>query len=806
MIKTLWYDIRYAIRTLLKKPGFAFTTIIVLALGIGGNTAIFSVVNAVLLRSLPYAEADRILMVWENDAQEGNPKNSVAPGNFVDFRDQNQVFEQLGFYTQPAAINLTGSDESERVQEARASASLFHVLGVQAERGRLFLPEDDKPGAPTLAVITHGLWQRRFGGSPDAVNGQLLLDGNPITIVGVLPPEFELPEKAEVFTSLPLTSDHAANRKQHFMRGVGRLKPGATLEQARANLSGIAHQIEQQYPETNTKRGVTVIPIKEQFVGDVRLALLILFGAAGCVLLVVCTNVANLLLIRGAARHKEFAIRTALGATRWRVIRQLLVESVLLAICGGALGMLLALWATRLFIAAAPASVFPRGAEIGLSPSVLLFTAGVSVLTGIIFGLAPALQVSKPDVNIVLKEGGRGTSSGSRLNRIGRMLVVAEVALSLLLLVFAGLMIKSFMRIQKVDPGFKAENVLTMQISLPTNQYKENNQMAAFYRQLDERIQSLPGVQQSGLISRLSLAGDRATTSINIEGRQAAPGEELEAHYRIITPNYFRLIGVPLMKGREFGEEDAEKMPTVAIINESMARAYWPGQDPVGKRIRLGPNPNEPWTQVVGVVRDARNFGLDADARYEVYQSYLQAPPRRARIVVRTASDPLALIGAVKGEISALNKNLPVGEVTTMETLLADSVAQKRFSVLLLTAFAVVALLLAAVGIYGVISYGVSQRTHELGLRMALGAKPKHILNLIVGQGAKLALIGVGIGLVAALLLTRVLAGLLYGVSATDPTVFAGLAILLVGVALVACFIPARRATKIEPMIAMRYE
>jgi putative ABC transport system permease protein len=703
-------------------------------------------------------------------------------------------------------MNLTGTDESERVQVAGASSSLFQTLGVSAERGRVFAPDDDKPGANQLAVITHGLWQRRFGGSPDAVNGQLTLDGNPYTIIGVLPQDFELPEKADVFAALSLKSDLAANRKQHFLRGLGRLKPGATLEQARLNLSNIASQIEQQHPDTNAKRGATVLTVKEQFVGDVRQVLLVLFGAVASVLLVVCINVANLLLIRGSGRQKEFAIRSALGATRRRIVMQLLVESVSLAVCGGAFGFLLALLATSLFVKAAP-NVFPHGADIGLSPSVLLFTVGLSVLTGIIFGLAPALQVSKTDLNEVLKEGGRSSSDGGRSNRTGRVLVVAEIALSLLLLVCAGLMIKSFLRLQQVNPGFRAENLLTMQVSLPASQYKDDQQVAAFYRQLNERIRSLPGVQQSGIVSRLPLAGDRATVSLNIEGRPvSAGGGDLEAHYRVISPDYFRVLGIPVVKGREFTEQDSATSPDVAIINESMARAFWPGEDPVGKRVKLGPDPSVGWTQIVGVVRDARNFGLDADVHQEIYQSYQQAPPRRARLVVRTASDPLSLVGAVRGEVSALNKNLPVSEVATMEKLLTDSVAQKRFSMFLLTAFAAIALLLAAIGIYGVISYSVTQRTHELGLRMAFGAKPKHIRNLIVGQGAKLALLGVGIGLVTSLLLTRVLAALLYGVSATDPTVFVGLAVLLVGVSLLACFIPARRATKIEPMTAMRYE
>ena len=805
MLGTVWQDIRYGIRTLLKNYSFTVIVLAVLALGIGANTAIFSVTNAVLLRSLPYGDEDRIMMVWENDTKEGNPKNAVAPGNFVDFKEQNQVFDNLAVYTQPSGVNLTGTDEPERVEAAGISANLFTVLGVKPALGRTLLPEDDKPTTTPVAIITNGLWQRRFGADSGIINRKLMLDGNNYTVVGVLPPDFQLPERVQAFIPLPMVGNRATSRTQHFLRVLGHLKPGVSVEQARQNLEDISRRLQQQFPQTNAGRGATVIPIKEQFVGDVRYALLVLFAAVGCVLLIACTNVANLLLTRGNGRQREVAVRAALGASRGRIIQQLLIENSLLALLGGALGLLIASGIINLFITFVR-TVFPRGAEVGISPMVLIFTLVISVLTGLFFGLLPALQLSKPDLNAVLKEGGRGSTDGSRVHRIGKALVVAEIAISLLVLVCAGLIIKSFLRLQRVDPGFNAENVLTMQISLPNSTYRQEENIAGFYRQLHERIQGLPGVRASSLISRLPLAGDRATTSITVEGRPVQDGELPEAHYRVIGSDYFRLMSIPMLNGREFTEQDSDRAQAVVIINESMAKSIWPREDPVGKRVRLGSDPAFPFASVVGVVRDALNFGLDADARYEVYVPYLQNPPLRARLVVRTASDPLSLVNSIKGQIGLLDKNLPVSEITTMEKLLADSIAQKRFSMMLLSLFACLALALAAMGIYGVISYSVTQRTHEIGIRMALGANRWDILNLIVRQGAKLALIGVGIGLVAALFLTRGLVSLLYGVSATDPIVFVGLAILLAGIALLACFIPAWRATKINSMTALRHD
>jgi putative ABC transport system permease protein len=805
MISTLVQDIRYGIRMLVKAPGFTVVAIIALALGIGANSAIFSLVNAVLLRDLPYKTPDSLLMVWENDTQEGNPRNAVAPANLIDFRARNEVFDRLEFYTQPSGITLTDDSEPERVEIAGVSAGLLSVLGTEPMLGRNFLPEEEVPGANRVVIITHGLWQRRFGSDPNFIGNTLKLDGLAFSVVGVLRPDFVLPEEVQVLSPKPITPKDAVNREQHYLRVIGRLKSGASLAQANANMASIAGQLEQQYPESNTGRGATLITVKEQFVGDIRVALIVLFGAVAFVLLIACTNVANLLLARGAARQKEMAIRMALGASRGRVIRQLLAESILLSILGGGVGLLVAVWGSSLFLSLGPASLVRVG-RIGIDPLVLVFTLTLSLLTGVVFGLLPAFQVSKPNLNEVLKEAGRGSTEGLRLNRLGRFLVISELGLSVALLVGAGLMVKSFVRLQEINPGFDSNNILTLQISLPSTRYREPQQVSGFYRQLTERVEALPGVKLAGVVSRLPLAGDRATTSLIIEGRPQSVGELSEAHYRVITPSYFRVLGIPLLRGREFTEQDSQSTPAVVMINQNLARTYWPDENPVGKRVRTSPNSDSPWYSIVGVVGDARNFGLDAEARHEIYASYLQDPSARARLVIRTASDPERLVGAVRGEVQAIDKDLAISQVSTMETLIANSVSQRRLNILLLSIFAGVALILASIGIYGVISYSVSQRTHEMGIRLALGARPLDIIKLIVTQGAKLAIIGVAIGLAVAFALTRVLVSLLYGVSATDPVIFLAMSGLLVAVALLACYIPARRAAKVDPMVALRFE
>jgi putative ABC transport system permease protein len=787
-----------------RSPGFTAVAGLSLALGIGANTAIFSVVNAVLLSPLPYQNADRLVMLWENDTQEGNDRNPVAPANFVDWRKQNEVCEQLAYFTQPQGLNLTGSGEPERILGIGVSANLFPLLGIQPMLGRHFLPIDGKTNSGLEVILSHGLWQRRFGTDPAVIGKPMVLDGISFTIVAVMPPQLQLPEEAELWWQT-LNGELATVRGQHFLRVIGRLKPGMTRQQAQANFTTIARQLEQQYPETNKGYGVNLLSLKDQLVGRIERALLILLGAVGFVLLIACANVANLLLVRAAARQKEVAIRAALGANRLRLMRHLLTESLLLALAGGALGLLLAVWGVDLIVALGAANI-PRAENISLDLRVLSFALLLTLLAGISFGLAPAWHASQIDVHTVLKEGDRSGNGSLGRQRMRGLLVISEIALSLVLLVGAGLLLKSFWRLQAVELGFDPGKVLTMQFSLPGIRYGEREQMAAFYRQLTERVAALPGVRAVGAISRLPLAGDRSTSGLTIEGRPARAGEQLEVHYRVITPGYFRAVGIPLRAGRELTERDTESAPAVAIVNESMAGRYWPGGDATGKRIKLGPNRNGPWVSIVGVVGDARNFGLAVAPQPEVYISYLQGAQERMRLVVRTAAEPLSLVPALREAVRALDPELPFSQVTTMEQLLAKSVAERRLNLRLLSIFAVVAVALAAVGIYGVMSYTVAQRTREIGIRLALGALPADVLTLVIRQGMILAVMGVVIGLAGAFALTRLMSNLLFGVSATDPATFALIAVLLAGVALLACYLPARRATRVDPLVALRCE
>ncbi len=797
-MNSLWQDLRYSLRTLWKRPGFALIAVAVLALGIGANTAIFSVVNAVLLRPLPYTDPARLVMLWENDTQEGNDRNPVAPANFADWQKQNGVCAELAYYAQPAGVNVTSGGEPERLIGAGVAPNIFTLLGAQPLRGRTFSASE---AAGTEVVISYGLWQRRFGGAPNVIGQHLTLDGDSFDVVGVMPPQFQLPEESELWWA-NLNGSLTTMRARHFLRVLGRLKSGVTLAQARADFATIARQLEQQYPDTNAGYGVNVITLQDQFVGSVRPALLVLLGAVAFVLLIACANVANLLLVRAAARQREMAIRAALGAGRLRLVRQLLTESMLLALTGGAAGLLLALWGVDLLAGLGAASI-PRAEHIGVDGRVLGFTFLMTLLTGLIFGLVPAWAASKTDVQEALKEGGRGATGRRGLRGL---LVVSELACALVLLTGAGLMIKSFLRLQAVAPGFDPGHVLTMQLSLPESKYAAAPQVAAFYGQLVERVAALPGVRAAGAISRLPLAGDRSTSGLLVEGRPSAAGQQEEVHFRVVTSDYFRALNIPLRAGRELGERDKPDAPQVVLINETMAHKYWPGADPIGKRVKLGPNAQGDWIAIAGVVGDVRNFGLDIDAKPEVYAPYQQSPQGRMRLVLRVNGDPLSLVPAVRAAVRSLDPELPFSQVATMEQLLARSVAQRRLSVVLLGVFAGTALLLAALGLYGVMAYTVTQRTHEIGLRMALGAQAADVLRLILKQGLALAVIGVGVGLVAALALTRVLASLLYGVSTTDPLTFVGVPLLLIMVALIACYIPARRATKVDPMVALRYE
>ncbi len=802
---TLWQDIRYGFRTLLKKPGFTAITVLTLALGIGVNSAIFSVVNAVLLRPLPFAEADRLVYVEGLDFRDNTKGGSISPPDFLDYREQTHTFERFAAF-QPLSFTLTGEAEPERVTSARVSAGFFETLGVQpVAGGRTFLAEEEEAGRNGVVVVSHGLWQSRFGGDPKLVGKTLALNGQNATIIGIMPPDFQFPREAKLWTPIAFKTPQMSQRRSHFLQAVGRLKNGVTLAQAQAEVNNIAHGLEKQYPESNTNFGLGLTLLPERLVGQLRLTLFVLLGAVGLVLLIACANVANLSLARGVSRHREIAIRSALGASRVRVVRQLLTESVLLALVGGGLGLLLAVWGVDLLVAFSPENL-PRIKEVAIDWRVLAFTLFVSLLTGIIFGLFPALSTSKPNLTETLKEGSRGTM-GAKGQRLRALLVVSEVALSLILLVGAGLLIKSFLRLTHVDPGFAPTNVLTMQLSLTRMKYPEPQQTAAFFQELISRIEALPGVEAAGTVTELPLSGQDNDTFFTIEGKPPVAFGSLEndANIRIISPDYFRAIGIPLLKGRSFTERDSEKAPNTIIVSDSFARRFLPNEDPIGKRLTI--DFGKPWTgEIAGVVGSIRHSSLAQEPFGEMYVNHAQTPAPMTNLVVRAAGDPTKLTAAIRNEVQSLDKDLPIYNVKTMEQRISESAAQPRFRTLLLGLFACVALLLASVGIYGVISYSVTQRTHEIGIRLALGAQARDVLRLVVRQGMVLALIGIVIGLIGAFAVTRVMASLLYGVSATDPVTFVGVSVLLAGVALVACLVPARRATKVDPMIALRHE
>jgi putative ABC transport system permease protein len=803
-MQTLWQDLRYGARMLLKKPGFTLIAIITLALGIGANTAIFSVVNAALLRPLPYEESERLVVLYETNPQQGRDEMSVSYPNFADWRAQSQSFEQLAACLYGGMI-LTGKDEPARLQVVAVSADFFAMLRVKPLRGRVFLPEEDKVGGAPVVLLSHALWQSRFGGDEGLIGRQIMLDRKSRTVIGVMPPNFALPpgDQTEVWMAIGTLADQMQNRAVHRMTAIGRLKSGVTLRQAQTELATIASRIQQQYPDADPGHGVNVISGYESLTKNARPALLTLLVAVGFLLLIACANVANLLLARAETRQKEIAIRTALGATRGRIVRQLLTESLLLAVAGGAAGLLLAAWGVDALAGSLPDD-FPRAKEIGVDSVILGFTGALSVLTGLIFGIIPALTRAKPALNETLKEGGR-TSAAIGRGRIRGALVVTEVALSLTLLVGAGLLIKSFWRLMQADPGFQLDHLLTMNVSLIGEKYKETGQVISFFRELPARLGALPGVKAVSAVSALPISGGDSNGNLTIEGRDFPPAQTPSASFRRILPNYFSAMGIPLKQGREFDERDtgAEK---VVIINEGMARRFWPDGDAIGKRIKVGPPQNEPWLTVVGVAGDVKNIGLEADAMLATYEPHAQRPWSAMNLAIRTETDPMSLSAAVRGELRAMEKDLLIRNPTTMDDRIRLSVAPRRFNMTLLAVFAALALLLAAVGVYGVMSYTATQRTHEIGVRMALGAQSGVVLKLIVGQGLKLALIGVAIGLLAAFALTRWMEDLLYGVRPTDSWTYGAVAALLLLVALFACWIPARRAAKVDPMIALRHE
>jgi putative ABC transport system permease protein len=805
------HDIRYAFRMLLKRPGFTLVVVLTLALGIGANTTIFSAIDAVLLSPLPYKEPDRLVVVWETNRQLGPEmwdRNEVAIGNFLDWRSRNRVFDQLGslFYTD---MNLTGVGDPQRIKSCVVTTNLFQVLGVQPMLGRSFLPEEEKPGSPFTVIISHELWQRLSGSDRSFINKSLTLNGHQVAVVGVMPPGFELqfPTSMHVDMWVPMiVSEGDLDRSTNFLYALARLKQDVSREQAQTELDLIASQLQQQYPETNAERGVRVVPLHKQVVGNVESYLYMLFAAVGFVLLIACANVAGLLLARVTARHREVAIRMAVGASRWRLMRQLLTESVILSALSGLLGLLFAYGGIKLLVSLTPSEV-PRLHEIGLHVPVFLWTLAISIVTGLLFGLAPAIEASKPDLNKALKESSARNPGSFQGSGLRNLLVVSEVAVALLLLVGAGLMTKSFLRLQHVNPGFEATNLLSMNIALPTQKYRRQ-QVNIFYDQLIERVRNLPGVKSVAGIDPLPLSNSNVSNPVLVEGAPVvALADRPSVGVRVITPSYFQTMSIPILKGRSFTERDRDNTPNVIIVNEALASRLWPNGDAVGKRLGFEEDPGKQvWREIVGVVGNVRHKALEMEVMQETYFPYQQFPRNFMSLVVHTASDPVSMVPAIRSQVLSVDKDQPVSDIMTMEQRLAKSVASSRFVMLLLGAFSVLALGLAAVGIYGVMAYLITERTQEIGVRMALGAQKRDVLKMVVAKGMALAIVGTAIGLVASLALTRLMRSLLFGVTPTDWLTFVISSMLLLTVALLACYIPARRATKLDPLIALRYE
>ena len=801
-MESLLKDIRYGVRSLLQRPGFTAIAVITLALGIGANTTLFSFVNGVLLRPLPYQDAERLVVLDETAPKQGIDSFAVSYPNFVDWRQQNQVFEDIGIF-QEGNHTLVGAGDPEQIPGARVSQGLFELLGVAPIRGRTFRTEEDTPETNTVVILSHGLWQRRFASAENVVGQTLSLNGRICTVIGVMPPGFKFPEIAELWMPMGLT-EKLYTRNDHGLESIARLKANVTLEQAQAEMNVIARRIEAQHPVTNEGLGVNVFRLRDRLVGDYRQALLILLGVVVFVLLIACANVANLLLARSSSRRQELALRAALGASRARIIRQLLTESALLTFLGAVGGVLLAVWGKNLLLSAIPGEM-PFWMKFDLDSRVLGFTFVLSLLTGLVFGVAPALQASKNDLNEALKEGGR--NAGGAHNRLRSSLVVAEVALSLMLLVGAGLMIRSFAKLENVDAGIKPENVLTVEVPLPRAKYAEPAKQSAFFKELVTQVRTLPGVSSAAAISGVPLRGGWGR-SLTVEGHPVlSVGQAPMINHSVVTPNYFQTMGIPLREGRDFTEADADGTTRTTVVDERLARQYWPGASPLGKRIRFGPpESNEPWHIIVGVAGSVRNRRLDQEAVQTIYVPHQQIPVRGMTIALRTSGDPESLTGAVREAVRALDKDQPITNVMTMETVIARSVWLQRFYTILFGVFAALALALAVVGIYGVMSYAVTQRTHEIGIRMALGARAGDVLRLVIKNGMLLISIGVVIGLAGALALTRLLATMLFGITPTDALTFVAVSAVLIVVALLACYVPARRATKVDPLVALRYE
>ena len=808
---TFIQDFRYGARILAKNPGFTVVAIITLALGIGANTAIFSVVNAVLIRSFPYREADRLVVLWEKS--RFSEQNTISPANFFDWQERNSVFEGMAAFSD-TRNSLTSDGEPEEIPGQIITDNLFSVLGASALLGRTFTAEDGKQGQNNVVVFSFGLWQRRFGGEPNVIGRKVILNAVEHTVIGVMPPDFrwhvrknsQTGEAAELWTPWAIRNELRQHRGR-FIGAVARLKPGATLPQARAEMDAIADRLAEQYKQFNSGFGANVVPLRQQFAGEIRLALLVLMGAVGFVLMIACANVANLLLSRAAARQKEIAVRAALGAGRARIVRQLLTESLLLAALGGAAGLLLAWWGTETLVSFSPAELGDFQ-NVEISASVLSFTFVVALMTGVIFGLVPAFEASNINLSGTLKEAGRNLAGGTRRQRLRSALVVAEIALALVLLVGAGLLVRSFLRLQGVNTGFNARNVLTMRVALPGIRYDQDSKRITFFTQALERMQTLHGVESAGAINYSPFVGLGAMTAFEIDGQPKPPTIQAMSMTGVCVTdqNFFGALQIPLKRGRLFTEQEVREKRNVVVVNEALANKYFAREDPLGKRITIWMRPPLVPNEIIGIVGDVKHTQLNQEAEPMSYWPIAQQPYTFMTFVLRTRGDAAATATAVRNVIQTLDPEQPVAEVRTLESLVGNSIARQRFNTLLLAVFAVVALLLSAVGIYGVMSYSVAQRRHEIGIRTALGATGWSVLRLVLKSGITLTLLGVAIGLAAAIALTRLMENLLFGVGATDPMTFASIAVLLTVVAMLACYLPARKATKVDPMVALRHE